>query len=323
MTRQSIYVRVNSWLYNLGKSVEVIPMSTARTVPMLEPEPLLLLIDGHALVYRAWHAIREPLSARGEDTRAVFAFMNTFLKTLNDHQPSHVAIAFDVSAPTFRHDSFQEYKAHRPSTPEELRPQFARVKSLMGAFRVPIFELAGFEADDVLGSLCHQAESQEMRTMVLTGDSDLLQLVSPHVSVLLNRPAGGPKLYDMETVRERYDGLGPESVAEIKALVGDTSDNIPGVPGVGIKTAIKLLTEFGSIDGIYENIDEVRPPRAKNSLVENREVAKQARFLTTIERNTDVELDLEQAVFGDFDFRWPNAHLHGWFKIDGRRLDLP
>ena len=278
-------------------------MSTAKSQTMFERKPLLLLMDGHALVHRAWHAIREPLSVRatGEDVRAIFGFLNIFLRTLNDRRPTHVAIAFDVSAPTFRHENFAEYKAHRPPTPPELRPQFDRVKAFMEAFTVPIFEQPGYEADDVLGTLCRQADEQEVETIVLTGDTDTLQLVSPYVSILLSHAVGLRTLYGVDEVRDRYQGLGPETVADIKALVGDASDNIPGVPGIGIKTAIKLLQEYDSIDGIYEHLDEVKPPRAKKSLTENRELAEQARFLTTIKRDADVTLELEQARFGDFE----------------------
>ena len=278
-------------------------MSTAGFPTMSDRKPLLLLMDGHALVHRAWHAIREPLNVRatGEDVRAIYGFLNIFLKTLNDRTPTHIAIAFDVSAPTFRHETFGEYKAHRPPTPPELRPQFAHVKALMEAFGVPVFEQAGYEADDVLGTLCRQADEQEIETLVLTGDTDTLQLVSPYVNVLLSHAVGKRTLYNIEAVRDRYDGLGPETVAEIKALEGDSSDNIPGVPRVGRKRAIGLLQDYGSIDGIYEHLDEVKPPSVKKSLTENHDVALRARFLTTIKRDADVALDLDLARFGDFE----------------------
>ena len=278
-------------------------MSTTGFPTLSDRSPLLLLMDGHALVHRAWHAIREPLNVRstGEDVRAIFGFLNIFLKTLNDRNPTHIAIAFDVSAPTFRHETFVEYKAHRPPTPPELRPQFERVKELMTSFRVPIFEQAGYEADDVLGTLCRQAEEQGIDTLVLTGDTDTLQLVSPQVSILLSHAVGRRTVYNIDAVKERYDGLGPEVVAEIKALEGDSSDNIPGVPRVGRKRAIGLLQEYGSIDGIYEHLDEVKPPSVKKSLTENQDVALRALFLTTIKRDADVTLDLDYAKFGDFD----------------------
>ncbi|MCL0028853.1 DNA polymerase I, partial [Dehalococcoidia bacterium] len=278
-------------------------MSDDSTLPMLNRKRLLLLMDGHAMVHRAWHAIREPLSIRGtgEDVRAVFGFLNTFLRTLSDHEPTHVAITFDLPEPTFRHMEFKDYKAHRPPTPPELRAQFARIRQLMNVLRVPIYEQSGFEADDVLGTLCRQADQQEVDTIVLTGDTDTLQLVSPWVRVLLSFAVQSRTMYDEAAVRERYGGLGPESVAEIKALQGDSSDNIPGVPGIGSKTAVKLLSEFGSIDGIYQNLDNVTPPRARASLSENRDVALQARYLTTIRRDVPITLSLDLARFPNFD----------------------
>ena len=277
-------------------------MAVVDSQPMLDKKPLLLLMDGHAIAHRAWHAIREPLNVRatGEDVRAVFGFLNIFLKTLGDRSPTHVAVAFDVSAPTFRHERFAEYKAHRPPTPPELRPQFDVIKEVMTAFGVPIYEQAGIEADDVLGTLSTQADEQDVDTIILTGDTDTLQLVSHRVNVLLSHAVGNRTLYDAEAVRARYGGLGPESVADIKALEGDSSDNIPGVPGVGRKTAIKLLTEYGSIPGIYEHLEEVKPPRAKKNLAEYRETAFEAQFLTTIKRDADISLDIEKCVFGDF-----------------------
>ena len=277
-------------------------MVAVDSQPMLDRKPLLLLMDGHAIAHRAWHAIREPLNVRatGEDVRAVFGFLNIFLKTLSDRSPTHVAVAFDVSAPTFRHERFADYKAHRPSTPPELRSQFDVIKEVMTAFRVPIYEQAGIEADDVLGTLCRQADEQEVDTIVLTGDTDTLQLVTPRVNVLLSQAVGNRTLYDVDAVRQRYGGLGPESVADIKALEGDSSDNIPGVPGIGRKTAIKLLTEYGSIPGIYEHIEEVKPPRAKKNLSEHRETAFEAQFLTTIKCDADISLDIDKCVVGDF-----------------------
>ena len=277
-------------------------MDAPDTQATLEREPLLILIDGHALVHRAWHAIRQPLNLRstGEDVRAIYGFLNIFLKTLSDWKPTHIAVTFDVSAPTFRHERFTEYKAHRPPTPPELRPQFDHIKNLVRAFNVPVFEQAGYEADDLLGTLCRQASEREIDTIVLTGDTDTLQLVSPWVRVLLAQTAQRKTLYDITAVKERYGGLGPEVVADIKALEGDSSDNIPGVPRVGRKTAIKLLLEYGSIQGIYDNLDAVKPPSVKKSLTENRDIAFEAQFLTTIKLDADVTLDMAQCVFGDF-----------------------
>ena len=265
--------------------------------------PLLILIDGHALVHRAFHAIREPLTVRssGEEVSAVYGYLNAFLKAVEEWQPSHCIVTFDVSAPTFRHEEFAEYKAHRPPTPPELRGQFDRVRQFMDAFKIPIFELAGYEADDLLGSLARQAEETQVQTLILTGDSDILQLVSPQVRVQLVSGARNAKVYDVAQVRERYGGLGPESVAEIKALQGDKSDNIPGVPRVGIKSAVNLLTAYHSIEGIYENLDAVKPPGVQKSLRENKDLAFQCKMLTTIRRDAPVALDLDASRFGGYD----------------------
>ena len=278
-------------------------MRDGGTVPMLEERPLLMLMDGHAMVHRAWHAIRTPLnvSSTGEEVRAVYGFLNTFLRSLGDWNPTHCAIAFDLPGPTFRHRQFREYKAHRPPSPPELRGQFGRIRKLMEAFGVPIFDMDGYEADDILGALCLQSEQQEMEALILTGDTDTLQLVSPWVRVLLGHGVQGRTVYDVPAVRERYGGLGPEAIPDIKALEGDTSDNIPGVPGVGAKTAIRLLTEFGSVEGIYDNLSDIRPPRLQKLLTDNRDLALQGKALTTIVRDTPVTLDLEAARFWSYE----------------------
>ena len=266
-------------------------------------DDLLILIDGHALVHRSFHAIQHPLtvSSTGEDVRGVYGFANAFLRTLDEWNPSHVIITFDLPSPTFRHKMFDEYKAHRAPTPPELRGQFDRVRQLMSAFNVPIYELEGFEADDLLGTLSLQSQESGLDTLILTGDSDTLQLVSEKVRVLMSSSFQKRNLYNITSVQERYGGLGPEYVAEIKALQGDASDNIPGVPGIGIKTAISLLTDYGSIEGIFENLESVKPPRAKASLETNKELALKSRTLTTIVRDAPVSLDNEASKFGDFD----------------------
>ena len=285
--------------------------TAAGPAPLLEAEgsPLLILIDGHALVHRAHHAIRDPLTVQstGEVVSGVYGFLNMFLRTLEEWKPTHCIVTFDVSAPTHRHTAFPEYKAHRPPTPPELRPQFNRVRQFMEAFSVPVFEMAGYEADDLLGTLGAQAESAHLNTLILTGDSDILQLVSPSVRVLLDSGRQRARAYDIAGVRERYDGLGPEHVAEIKALEGDKSDNIPGLPGVGNKTAVRLLTEYGSIEGIYEHIDEVSAlpklrgaKKIQQTLIDNEELALQCKMLTTIVRDAPVTLDLDAARFGGF-----------------------
>ena len=278
-------------------------MANDGTKSMLAERPLLMLLDGHALVYRAWHAIREPLNIRstGEEVRAVYGFLNSLLRALADWHPTHIILTFDTSAPTFRDEVFKEYKAQRPPMPPELAAQFDRVRQVAGVLEIPIIELDGYEADDLLGTLGRQAEEREVETLILTGDTDTLQLVSPWVRVVLSYSVQKRTVYDEAMVRERYGGLGPEHVADLKGLQGDTSDNIPGVPGVGSKTAIRLISEFGSIESLYGHLDEVTPPRIQESLRENEEVAKQARWLTTIARDAPVTLDLDAAKFGGYD----------------------
>ena len=278
-------------------------MAGQGTRPMLAEKPLLILMDGHALVHRAWHAIREPLKVNrtGEEVKGVFGFLNTFLRHLADWRPTHCAIAFDMPGPTFRHREFSEYKAHRPPTPPELRPQFDHVRRFMDVFRIPIFENELYEADDVLGTLCRQAEENQIETLVLTGDTDTLQLVSPWVRVLLGYSVQKRTLYDVAAVRERYGGLGPSALPDVKGLQGDTSDNIPGVPGVGAKTAIRLLRDYATIEDIYENLDEITPPRTQQSLRDNKDIALRSKLLATIVRDVPLELDLEATRFWRYD----------------------
>ena len=173
----------------------------------------------------------------------------------------------------------------------------------MRAFNVPIFELEGYEADDVIGTICRKAEEQQMETVILTGDTDTFQLVSPWVRVDLHHGVRDRKIYDEIAVRQRYGGLGPEQQPDLKAMKGDPSDNIPGVPGIGEKTAVKLLSEYHSLEGIYEHIDEVKPDKARESLRSNREAAFQGKVLTTIVRDAPVELDMDRCRFWNYSRR--------------------
>ena len=278
---------------------------------LLRETPLLMLMDGHAMVHRAWHGIQSPmtLSKTNEDVRGVYAFANTFIKAIQEWEPTHCAIAFDMSAPTFRHIQFPEYKAQRPETPDGLRAQFPWARRLMEAFNVPIFEVEEFEADDVLGTLSRQATEQGMETIILTGDTDTLQLVSPSVRVVLSRGIQERTIYDEVAVRERYGGLGPEQQPDVKALEGDTSDNIPGVPGVGRKTAVKLIQEFGSIQGIYSDIDSVIPPRIREAVASHEARVRQGLELTTIVTDVPITLDTESCRFWQYDREqcgWPS-----------------
>lgn len=267
-----------------------------------DEKKLLLLFDGHALVHRAFHAL-PPLtqSKTGELVNAVYGFASTLLKVMSDFGPTHWAVAFDRPAPTFRHEMFEEYKAHRPPTPEELRGQIRRVHELVEAFHIPVFEMDGFEADDVLGTLSKQAEQQGVDTIIVTGDNDMLQVVSPAVKALApKRTFTDIVLYDEEAVNSKY-GIRPEQLPDLKALVGDVSDNIPGVPGVGPKTASRLLQEYGSLEGIYERVDQITPEKLQATLREYRDQAFRGRELSTLVRDVPVQLDLKACQVSNYD----------------------
>ena len=257
-------------------------------------DQLLLLFDGHALIHRAFHAL-PPLAVNrtGEPTGAVYGFTTMLLKVVADLKPTHWAIAFDSAAPTFRHEQYEDYKAHRPPAPDDLKCQFGRVRELVQAFRLPSYELDGYEADDILGALSRQANDRGIDTIIVTGDTDTFQLISHHVHVLVPRPGktfSDTVLYDEDAVRDRY-GLAPEQLADLRGLKGDPSDNIPGVPGIGEKTAAKLIQQFGSIESVYEHVDEVAPERVRALLKEHERVARQSKELATIVTDVPVQLD--------------------------------
>ncbi len=262
-----------------------------------------MLFDGNGLIHRAFHAL-PPFTVRktGETVGAVYGFTSILLKAINDLKPTNYAVAFDRKAPTFRHLMYADYKATRPETPAELAGQFGRVRELVRAFAIPIFEKDGFEADDILGTLSKQAAAQGMNTVIVTGDADMMQLVTDKTKVLYPKPRGSfgdADLYDAAAVLEKYE-IGPEHIADYKALKGDPSDNIPGVKGIGEKTAVKLIQQFGSIEQIYRHLDEVTPPKLQALLRENAEVARQSKILTTIVTDAPVTLNLEATEASHF-----------------------
>jgi DNA polymerase-1 len=271
----------------------------------MQDKPLLMLMDGHAMVHRSYHAIsvqrQLSVSATGEDVTGVYGFTNVFLRALQDWKPTHCAIAFDTSTPTFRHQQFREYKAQRESAPPELRHQFQRVKQLMTAFAVPIFECDGYEADDIIGTLCRQAEERDLNVVILTGDRDTFQLVSPRVRVDLSYSIQERRVYDEAELEARYSGLTAAQQPDFKALLGDNSDNIPGVPRIGEKRAISLLSEYRDLETIYQHLSEIKPPSVRQALEKNRDRAFENRVLMTISRDAPVELDLTVTRFGGFD----------------------
>jgi DNA polymerase I len=257
---------------------------------------LLVLIDGHALFHRSFHAFPDEMTTQdGHPTNAVYGFTRMLLDVLRSMRPDYLIVTFDRPTPTFRHKEFTPYKAHRPPLPDSMRPQFPRVREIVRAFGIPIYELDGFEADDVLGTLARQAEAQGLRVDIATGDLDTLQLVDPSVRVTFARqPRRGEfEYFDEAAVEEKY-GFPPIRLVDYKALVGDTSDNIPGVPGIGQKTATKLIAEYGTLEEILAHRDAL-PARTAAALTEHEAQARQSKHLATIVTNAPIRLELENA----------------------------
>ena len=266
--------------------------------------PLLVILDSHGIIFRSYFAMRDTLTVgrTGEPVWAVYGYANSLLAVLNELRPTHVIAAWDASEETFRKQEDERYKANREPTPDDLHPQIARVAELLEAIAVPRMEAVGYEADDVLGTLAAQAVEAGVDTVIVTLDNDMLQLVRPGVRVYMYRPYQRDYVfYDEEKVRERF-GFEPRLVVDYKALVGDSSDNIPGVRGIGEKGAKALIESWGPIEEVYAHLDEVTPPRAQKALTAGRDEAELSKRLATIvEEVPGVTLDLEQARWGGYD----------------------
>jgi DNA polymerase I len=277
----------------------------------------LYLIDGHALAYRTYFALTgySPGGSRwqtskGEPTAGIYGFATVLLRLLEQEKPDYIAVAFDVGK-TFRDDLFPEYKATRAKMPDDLRPQIERIRQLVDAFNIPRLEMEGYEADDVLGTIARKTAAQGIGVKIITGDRDLLQLVGDHIIVSLPQKGklGESQDYITEEQVKEYFGVPPRLVVDYKALLGDTSDNIPGVKGIGEKTAQALYETFSSLDDLYAHLDQV-PPKVRAKLEENRAMAYLSRDLATIRTDLDVDLDLEQALPANFD----PAKVEGLFR---------
>ncbi len=261
----------------------------------------LLLIDGHSMLNRAFYGVPDLTSSDGTHTGAVFGFVNIMLKALEDEKPDHFAVAFDESAPTFRHEIYKEYKGTRKPMPEELRTQVPLMKKVLQAMGVPVMSKPGLEADDILGTTAVRFEKKGYEVTILSGDRDLLQLVTDRIKVLLPRTTKGQTTmtpYYADDVLREYE-VPPKGIIELKALMGDSSDNIPGVPKVGPKTATELLKKYGNIDVLKEHIPEVTKKSIRESLEQNFALAELSRTLATINTDADMELDEEAAELHD------------------------
>jgi DNA polymerase-1 len=227
-------------------------------------QPKLYLIDGSSYIYRAFYAINRLTNAQGMPTNAVFGFLQMIKKIIEQENPEYLAVVFDAKGPTFRHDLYEEYKAHRPSMPEDLVVQIPYIKEVSRDYGLPILEKQGFEADDIIATLAKEAEAKGFEVVIVSGDKDLMQMISSRICMwdtLKNQ------IFNMETMRERF-GTSPSQWVDIIGLAGDSSDNVPGVPGIGEKTAVKLIQAHGSLDKLLEESTPVTPPKLKEKLLQ-------------------------------------------------------
>lgn len=277
---------------------------------MGESNKKLILIDSNAIMHRAYHALPPLSTKKGELVNAVYGFASTLLSVIENFKPDYIAASFDLAGPTFRHEEYKDYKATRTKAPDEFYQQIPRVKELVETFNIPIYEKQGYEADDIIGTLSTQAEKNEnLEVLIVTGDLDTLQLVTPKTSVYtMRRGLSDSVLYDKEKILERY-GLLPSQIIDLKGLRGDPSDNIPGVKGIGEKTATELLKKYGNIENVYQNTEEIKGS-VKDKLEKDRLKAFMSKKLATISIDVPVNLELEKTRVHDFD----RAKLINFFK---------
>lgn len=269
-----------------------------------------MLIDGNSIIYRAFFALPLLNNDKGVYTNAVYGFTTMLMKILEEEKPTHMLVAYDAGKTTFRHDTYKEYKGGRQKTPPELSEQFPLTKELLEAFQIPHYELKRYEADDIIGTLATQAKDEKWDVKVISGDQDLLQLVADKVTVdLTKKGISQVESYTPDFMLEKM-GLSPDQIIDLKALMGDSSDNIPGVPGVGIKTATKLLKEYKTIDNIYEHLDEISGKKLKENLVTYKEDAFMSKDLVTIHRDSPIKVTLDQLAYKGYE----DGKVHELFK---------
>ncbi len=260
--------------------------------------PRLIVVDAMSLVHRAFHAVPATFStSHGEPTNAVYGFVNMLLRIVDQVKPQYAVVAFDAPGRTFRDDRYENYKANRESTPDELAVQFGRVRQVTAALGLLSYEIAGYEADDILGYMAKQGSALGLDVMLVTGDRDAFQLIDENVRVLTSNPrTGEPVIYDREKVAERWSGITPEQIVDLKALQGDSSDNIPGVPGIGEKTAVDLLNRYGTLENVLERVEDLSGrPRKALELEQNRDLARLSQELARIVTDLPIEFELEDA----------------------------
>ncbi len=262
----------------------------------------LVIIDGNSLLNRAFYALPPMTNSKGQPTGAIYGFTTMLFKIFNEIKPNYIGAAFDRKAPTFRHIAYKDYKAGRKKMPDELGAQFEPVKELLRAFNIGIYEIDGYEADDIIGTIAKRYESPELEVVIFTGDRDALQLVSPYTKVMITKKGiTETETYDLNYLKGKYN-LKPKGIIDLKGLMGDSSDNIPGVPGVGEKTALKLLSQFGTLENVFENIDNISGKKLNENLRENKETAYFSKKLATINVNVPIETDLSNMRIKDYDY---------------------
>ena len=262
----------------------------------------LVLIDGHSILNRAFYGVPDLTNSQGIHTNAVYGFLNIMFKILEEETPDYLTVAFDVHAPTFRHEIYKEYKGTRKPMPEELREQVPMMKKMLQAMRICIMEKEGLEADDILGTLAKRAEKEGMEVALVSGDRDLLQIASDHIKIRIPKTKAGKteiEDYYAEDVQKKYQ-VTPVQFIDLKALMGDTADNIPGVPKVGEKTATELMTTFGSLENIYANVGNISKKAVRESLIDHKDLADLSKVLATIKVDSDFEFSFENARIGSF-----------------------
>ena len=261
----------------------------------------IVLIDGHSIINRAFYGVPDLTNKDGLHTNGIFGFVNILFKILEEEKPDYLTVAFDVHHPTFRHEMFKEYKGTRKGMPQELHEQVPVLKELLTAMGIQIMELPGYEADDLLGTVANRSEAKGMDVLVVSGDRDLLQIVTDHIRVCIPKTKRGTTEYEMyytKDVQEKY-GLLPKQIIELKALMGDSSDNIPGVPGIGEKTATAILQQFENVENAHAHLEEIKPKRAKENLEAHYDMALMSKKLATIETDAPYEYDWESARTGN------------------------
>ena len=264
-------------------------------------ENKIVLIDGNSILNRAFYGIPDLTNSEGMHTNAVYGFLNILLKILDEEKPEYAAVAFDVKHPTFRHEMYKEYKGTRKPMPEELRQQLPLIKEVLSAMNFKIIEKAGYEADDILGTIAKMAQKEGYFVSLVSGDRDLLQIATDKIKIRIPKTKkGGTQIEDYNTadVIEKY-GITPEQIIDLKGLMGDASDNIPGVPSIGEKTAVKILTAYPTVEEAIENVDNIKPPRAANALKAHKDLALLSKKLATIKTDCELDFTFNEAKLGD------------------------